>query len=65
MASLIPLVVVMVVLFGKSELLATEGRWEAAVLLAGVNMADLFGGYAFNIALSRRIFDIGGAGPAN
>jgi hypothetical protein len=65
MASLVPLVVVMVVLFGKSELLATEGRWEAAILLAGVNMADLFGGYAFNIALSRRIFDIGGAGPAS
>jgi len=65
MASLVPLVVVLVVLFGKSELLNTEGRWEAALLLAGVNLADLFGGYAFNIALSRRIFDIGGAGPAS
>ena len=65
MASLVPLVVVLVVLFGKSELLNTEGRWEAALLLAGVSLADLFGGYAFNIALSRRIFDIGGAGPAS
>jgi hypothetical protein len=65
MASLVPLVVVLVVLFGKSQLLATEGRWEAAILLAGVSMADLFGGYAFNIALSRRIFDIGGAGPSS
>jgi hypothetical protein len=65
MASLVPLVIVLVVLFGKSELLNTEGRWEAAILLAGVNLADLFGGYAFNIALSRRIFDIGGAGPAS
>jgi hypothetical protein len=65
MASLVPLVVVLVVLFGKSELLSTAGRWEAAILLAGVNLADLFGGYAFNIALSRRIFDIGGAGPAS
>jgi hypothetical protein len=65
MASLVPLVVVLVVLFGKPELLSTEGRWEAAILLAGVNLADLFGGYAFNIALSRRIFDIGGAGPAS
>jgi hypothetical protein len=65
MASLVPLVVVLVVLFGKSQLLTTEGRWEAAILLAGVNMADLFGGYAFNIALSRRIFDIGGAGPSS
>ena len=65
MASLVPLVVVLVVLFGKSDLLKTEGRWEAAILLAGVSLADLFGGYAFNIALSRRIFDIGGAGSAN
>jgi hypothetical protein len=65
MASLVPLVVVLVVLFGRSQLLTTEGRWEAAILLAGVNMADLFGGYAFNIALSRRIFDIGGAGPSS
>jgi hypothetical protein len=65
MASLVPLVVALVVLFGKSELLATEGRWEAAILLACVSMADLFGGYAFNIALSRRIFDVGGAGPAS
>lgn len=61
MASLVPLVVVLVVLFGRSQLLNTEGRLEAAILLAGVNLADLFGGYAFNIALSRRIFDIGGA----
>ena len=65
MASLVPLVVVLVVLFGKPQLLNTEGRWEAAILLAGVNLADLFGGYAFNIALSRRIFDIGGAGTAS
>jgi hypothetical protein len=65
MASLVPLVIVLVVLFGKSELLNTPGRWEAAILLAGVSLADLFGGYAFNIALSRRIFDIGGAGPTS
>jgi hypothetical protein len=61
MASLVPLVIVLVVLFGRPALLNTEGRWEAAILLAFVNLADLFGGYAFNIALSRRIFDIGGA----
>jgi hypothetical protein len=65
MASLVPLVVVLVVLFGRPQLLATEGRWEAAILLACVSMADLFGGYAFNIALSRRIFDVGGAGPSS
>jgi hypothetical protein len=65
MASLVPLVIALVVLFGKSDLLATEGRWEAAILLACVSMADLFGGYAFNIALSRRIFDVGGAGTGS
>ena len=65
MASLVPLVIVLVVLFGRPALLNTEGRWEAAILLAGVSLADLFGGYAFNIALSRRIFDIGGAGPSS
>lgn len=65
MASLVPLVVVLVVLFGKSQLLNTEGRFEAALILAGVNLADLFGGYAFNIALSRRIFDVGGAGSTS
>ena len=48
-----------VVIFGKPELLAGEkGRWEAAILLLFVNAADLFGGYAFNIALSRRMFDV-------
>jgi hypothetical protein len=65
MASLVPLAVVVVVLFGRPALLNTEGRWEAAILLAGVNLADLFGGYAFNIALSRRIFDVGGGGPSS
>jgi hypothetical protein len=65
MASLIPLLIVLVVIFGKSQLLNSEGKWEAAILLACVSLVDLFGGYAFNIALSRRIFDIGGAGPAN
>jgi hypothetical protein len=62
MASLVPLAIVLVVLFGRSAVLNTPGKWEAALLLAFINMADLFGGYAFNIALSRRIFDIGGAG---
>ena len=64
MASLVPLAVVLVVLFGKSNLLGTPQRWEAAILLALVNATDLFGGYAFNIALSRRMFDIGAVGPS-
>jgi len=58
MASLVPLAVVLVVVFGKSYLLGTSERWETAILLMVVHVVDLFGGYAFNIALSRRIFDV-------
>ena len=58
MASLVPLVVVLVVLFGKPYLLGTTERWETALLLMFVNAVDVYGGYAFNIALSRRIFDV-------
>jgi hypothetical protein len=65
MASLVPLAVMVVVIFGKPELLSTgQGRWEAAILLLFVNAADLFGGYAFNIALSRRMFDVQAGGSA-
>jgi hypothetical protein len=59
MASLVPLAVVLVVVFGKTNLLGTPQRWETAILLILVTATDLFGGYAFNIALSRRMFDIG------
>jgi len=58
-ASLLPLLIVVVVVFGKSQLLNTPERWEAALLLMLVTLTDLFGGYAFNIALSRRMVDIG------
>lgn len=58
MVSLVPLAVVLVVVFGKPYLLGTPERWETAILLMFMNVVDLFGGYAFNIALSRRIFDI-------
>jgi hypothetical protein len=61
MASLVPLAVVLVVMFGKPHLLGTTQRWETAILLFFVNATDLFGGYAFNIALSRRMLDFGGA----
>jgi hypothetical protein len=63
MASLVPLLVALVVMFGKPQLLEGPGRWEAAILLACVSAADLFGGYAFTIALSRRVFDVTGSGP--
>jgi hypothetical protein len=64
MASVIPLGVVTVVVFGKSNLLTTPQHWETAILLILVNATDLFGGYAFNIALSRRTFDVGGVGSS-
>jgi hypothetical protein len=65
MASLVPLAVVLVVIFGKSNLLGTPQRWEAAILLLFVTATDLFGGYAFNIALSRRTFDVGVPPPSS
>ena len=34
-------------------------RWEAACLLIFITLVDLFGGYMFNIALSRRTMDVG------
>ena len=58
MASLVPLAVVLVVVFGKPHLLGTPERWETAILLMVVTAVDLFGGYAFNIALSRRMVDV-------
>lgn len=58
MASLLPLAIVLIVVFGKSELLASAARWEAAFFLMFVTAVDLFGGYAFSIALSRRTFDV-------
>jgi hypothetical protein len=60
-ASLLPLLIVVVVIFGRSQLLNTSDRWEVALLLMLVTLTDLFGGYAFNIALSRRMVDIGTA----
>ena len=58
MASVIPLGVALVVIFGKPELLRTSERWEAALLLLAISAIDLFGGYMFNIALSRRTMDV-------
>jgi hypothetical protein len=64
MASLVPLAVVVVVVFGKPHLVATPQRWEAALLFIFSTMVDLFGGYTFNIALSRRTMDIAPSAPA-
>jgi hypothetical protein len=62
MASVVPLGVSLVVIFGKPELVRTPERWEAAFLFLSIAAIDLFGGYMFNIALSRRTMDV--AGPA-
>jgi len=56
-----PIKIVVVVIFGHPHLLGTPERWSAALLLLLVTSTDLFGGYVFNIALSKRIFDVGGA----
>lgn len=41
MASLMPLAVVLIVVFGKPHLLGTPQRWEAAILLVFITMVDL------------------------
>ena len=61
MASLVPLAITVVVIFGKPELLGTSQRWEAAFLLLFTAAVDLFGGYMFNLALSRRMMDVLGS----
>jgi hypothetical protein len=63
MASLVPLGVTLVVIFGKPEYLGTPERSEAAFLLLCVAATDLFGGYVINIALSRRMMDVAGSAP--
>ena len=63
MASLVPLGITLIVIFGKPHLLGTPQRWEAAFLLLFIAAVDLFGGYTFNLALSRRMMDV--AGPTS
>jgi hypothetical protein len=58
MASLIPLAVVLIVVFGKPHLLlGNEQRWEAAFLLIFVTLVDLFGGYTFSLAAEPWMWD--------
>jgi hypothetical protein len=63
MASLVPLAVVLIVVFGKPQLVGTAERWEAAFLLIFITIVDLFGGYTFNLALSRRTMDVSPVSP--
>ena len=62
MASLVPLAVVLIAVFGKPHLIGSWQRWEAAFLLIFITLVDLFGGYTFNIALSRRTMDVSPVG---
>ena len=59
LASGVPLLVAAVAILGHPELLGTPGRWEAAILLTLVSLADLVGGYAITIGLSRRTIGFG------
>ena len=59
LASMVPLGVSLILIVGKPELLDTPQRWEAAFLLLLIAAIDLFGGYTFNLALSRRMMDVG------
>jgi hypothetical protein len=59
LASVVPLIVAAVAIIGHPELLQTEGRWEAAILLALISLADLIGGFAITIGLSRRTIGFG------
>ena len=59
LASVVPLLVAAVAIVGHPELLRTAGRWEAAVLLVLVSLADLVGGFAITIGLSRRTIGFG------
>jgi hypothetical protein len=59
LASVVPLIVAAVAMVGHPELLKTTGRWEAAILLVFMSLADLIGGFAITIGLSRRTIGFG------
>jgi hypothetical protein len=60
LASVVPLLVAVVAIVGHPELLQTPARWETAFLLVLVSLADLVGGFAITIGLSRRVIGFGG-----
>jgi hypothetical protein len=59
LSSVVPLMVAVVAIASHPEMMRTEGRWEAAILLVLVNLSDLIGGFAITIALSRRAIGFG------
>jgi hypothetical protein len=64
LASGLPLIVAAVAIFGHPELMRTAGRWEAAILIMLISLADLVGGYAITIGLSRRTIGFGAPAAA-
>jgi hypothetical protein len=63
MASILPLAVVGSVLVGAAffqagYLASVPRKLEAALIMLAICVIDLFGGYAINIALSRRQFNV-------
>jgi hypothetical protein len=56
LASIVALGITLIAIVGM--LLRTPQRWEAAFLLLFIAAVDLFGGYTFNLALSRRMMDV-------
>ena len=59
LASVVPLMVAAIAIIGHPEMLHTEARWEAGILLVLVNLADLIGGFAITLGLSRRVIGFG------
>jgi hypothetical protein len=59
LASVVPLLVAIVAMVGHPELLGTPARWEAGILLVLMSLADLIGGFAITIGLSRRTIGFG------
>jgi hypothetical protein len=61
LASVVPLLVAIVAMVGHPQLLETPARWEAGILLVLMSLADLIGGFAITIGLSRRTIGFGAA----
>jgi hypothetical protein len=59
LASVVPLLVAVVAMVGHPDLLQTPARWEAAFLLVLMSSADLVGGFAITVGLSRRMIGLG------
>src|SRR5262249_60151289 len=51
MASLVPLAVVLIAVFGKPDLIGPQPRWGGGFLLLFLPFVDLFGGFPFQYAL--------------